>query len=366
MKKILVLLLSGVMIFSLSGCIAKQGVVENNNIEVITMLKPKGIRGFEQIIDNYEKNHNNVNIKVVEITDSTNEIYKVYTTTLNSKDSDIDIYLMDEIWIDEFAQSGYLEPLKLKIEEENYDANAIDFFTSDDVMYALPFVLDIGVLFYRKDRISETPKSWSDVINTSPQPIFEKKEDEDILCNCIELGEYLEDAYPYFTETGNEGGDSLKTRFKKGDINYYKGWSKDYAYFNDYAFDIGGNIGVMIPDIPVLGGYGLAISSFSEKKDTAQHFLEYISDSPNIRGILKKEGYIPVQKEFLSDKMFVDYNPCMKDIENTILKAVVRKSDARYIENSWNLQKQLYMAICEKKAPPELKTIYKQQNQKGR
>ena len=94
-----------------------------------------------------------------------------------------------------------------------------------------------------------------------------------------------------------------------------------------------------------------------------QHFLEYISDSPNIREILKKEGYIPVQKEFLSDKMFVDYNPCMKDIENTILKAVVRKSDARYIENSWNLQKQLYMAICEKKAPPELKTIYKQQNQ---
>ena len=343
---------------SLFGCAAKQETVENTNAEIITILKPKGIRGFEDIINKYEKNHKDVHIKVVDITDDTNEIYKIYTATLGSKDSDINIYLIDEIWTDEFAQCGYLEPLDLEINKEEYVPHAIEFFSSDGVMYALPFSMDLGVLFYRKDRIADTPADWGDVINGKPQPIFEKKEDENILCESIELGEHLKNAYPFFADVEGDGGSGLKIRFKKGETDYYRGWSKEYVYLNDYAFEIGGNVGVMIPDVPVLGGYGLALSSFSGKKEAAKEFLTYISDIYNIREIMKTEGYIPVQKKLLADKMFADYNPCMGEIENILSRAATRKSDVQYRKNAWDLQKQLYTAVSENREPPELKSIY--------
>ncbi|MBE5040561.1 extracellular solute-binding protein [Ructibacterium gallinarum] len=362
MKTILALLGMAIITFSLSGCISKQKVTENANVEVITMLKPKGMSGIEQIVDKYEKMHNNVIIKIVEITDDTNEVYKTYTATLDRKDSDIDIYLIDEIWTEEFAKSGYLEPLGLELSGEKYEPKAIEMFTSEDTVYALPFAFDIGILFYRKDRVDKAPIHWGDVINGNPQPIFTMKEDEDLLCESIELGRYLKAAYPYFVEQGKDGCDNLKNRFKKGDINYYRGWSKEYAYFDDYDFEIGGNVGVMIPDMPVLGGYGFAISGFSENKKTARDFLAYMSDNRNIREMMKIERYIPVQKEFLTDKMFVDYNPCMREIENTIKRAVIRNSNDQYIKKAWALQKEIYTAICENKEPPEFKEIYIKEN----
>ena len=90
-----------------------------------------------------------------------------------------------------------------------------------------------------------------------------------MLCTAIELGDDLERAYPYFAESSGENSGDLKTKFKNGEINYYCGRSRDYTYFNDYDFEIGGNVGVMIPENTVLGGYGSAVSSCSKNKQTA-------------------------------------------------------------------------------------------------
>ena len=73
---------------------------------------------------------------------------------------------------------------------------------------------------------------------------------------------------------------------------------------------------------------------------------------------MKRKGYIPVQKELLADEMFVDYNPCMKNINKTVSRAAVRKSDSRYVETAWNLQEELCESISENREPPNLKNIY--------
>lgn len=359
MKKIIVALMTMVIIFLVCGCESENQEVQDTRITTLTLMKPKGMKGFEDIADGFEKDHTNVQVHIIDITDNTNERYKVCKATLSGRDSDIDIIVMDDIWMDEFVRADYLEPLKIGINKEKYEPNAIGFFSVDDTMYALPFSLDVGAVFYRRDRVGKAPESWEDVFNgSSGQPIFEGTADEDLLCAAIELGDRLYEAYPYFSKNSDSGVGELRTMFKSGETDYYRGWSRDYAYFNDYDLEIGGNVGVMIPDTSVLGGRGLAVSSFSNNKDTAIKFLSYIYDSYNLREMMKREGYIPVQKELLADEMFADYNPCMNDINKTVSRAAVRKSDSRYVETAWNLQEELCESISENREPPNLKNIY--------
>ncbi len=358
-KKGIALLLAAAAALSLCSCKTAKEAAADTKITTLTMLKPKEMKGFSNIIESYEDTHANVQLKVIDVTDNTNEVYKIYMAALSGHDSDIDIMVTDGIWTEEFAKKEYIVPPDFEIDRQKYESAAVDFFESDGKMYALPFALDIGVIFYRKDRVEKAPLCIDDVLrDCGGQPVFEKKQDEDLLCTAIELGDDLERAYPYFAESSGENSGDLKTKFKNGEINYYCGRSRDYTYFNDYDFEIGGNVGVMIPENTVLGGYGIAVSGFSKNKQAAFDFLTYIYDTFNIRDMLKRECYIPVQKEYLSDEMFADYNPCMHKIEETIKNASVRISDAEYVKKAWELQDMLYDSISENKTPPALNDIY--------
>lgn len=355
-KKGIAMLIAAAVTLPLCGCDTAREAAADTSITTLTMLKPKGMKGFSEISDKYERTHANVQLKLIDVTDSTNEVYKIYEASLTGRDSDIDLLVIDEIWTQELVHSGYLEPLNF--ETDKYEPLSEKFFTSGGKMYALPFALDIGAVFYRKDRVQKAPQSMEDIFNEGVFPVFEKKQDEDLLCAAIELGKDLERAYPYFADSIGENSGDLRTKFKNGEINYYRGWSKDYAYFNDYDFEIGGNVGVMIPKTPVAGGYGIAVSSFSRNKQTAFEFLEYLSDPSDIREILKRAGYIPTQKEYLTDEMFADYNPCMYKIEETLGKAATRISDREYVKKAWELQEELYKSISENTAAPKLDDIY--------
>lgn len=342
----------------LCGCGQSGEKKEGTRITTLTMVKPKGMKGFAEAAESYERSHSGVQIQIIDIADSTNEMYKVYMASLSGRDSDIDIMLLDEIWVDEMESYGYLEPLGYEIDEREYDPLALDFFSVDGKMYAQPFAFDVGAVFYRKDRTAK-PKNWNDVFGGAAEsPVFEKSVDEDLLCTAIELGDDMERAKPYFGDSGENSGD-IKTKFKNGEINYCRGWSKDYTYFNDYDFDIGGNVGVMIPEHPVVGGYGLAVSSFSQHKETAFDFIFYLTNSYNIRELLKREGYIPVQREYLDDEMFADYNPCAAEIRETLSRAAVRQCGKTYVKDAWDLQQEIYDSICGNGKMPALEKIYK-------
>ena len=367
MKKLAVIVMCALVITSVCGCGVSRESDGEKSVTTLTVMKPKSMKGFDDIANRYEQSHGDVQIRIIDMPDITNEIYKIYMASLSGRDSDIDIMLISDIWTAEFAESGYIEPLTFFTDKDKYEPDAVDFFSYGGKMYAQPFALDIGALFYRKDRV-EKPNGYEDIIKNAGDgtPVFEKKKDEDLLCTAIELGENLKAAYPLFGECDTENSGDLKTKFKNGEINYYRGWSKDYTYFNDYDFEIGGNVGAVIPKTPVLGGYGLAVSSFSQNKEKAFSFISYFADSANVREVLKREGYIPVFKEFLDDEMFADYNPCMYKINDSIARSAVRNSDASYVKKAWELQENIYTAICENKEALRLEEIYKLKSMKGR
>lgn len=93
---------------------------------------------------------------------------------------DIDVVLVDVVWIGEFAANGWVTPMSEFYEDEDLadpDLNLDDFFpvllesfgTWDEVVYGLPFDNYSGLLFYNECMLEEAgfdgpPQTWTELL----------------------------------------------------------------------------------------------------------------------------------------------------------------------------------------------------------
>jgi multiple sugar transport system substrate-binding protein len=81
-----------------------------------------------------------------------------------------DVYTVDQPWLPEFAQKGYLVPLGNQLSEEDradFLPHTLDTVTYDDEIYGLPFMVHNTVLYYRTDLlkaagIDAPPTTWAE------------------------------------------------------------------------------------------------------------------------------------------------------------------------------------------------------------
>jgi multiple sugar transport system substrate-binding protein len=87
---------------------------------------------------------------------------------LAAGDRDIDVIGMDVIWTAEFAAAGWVLPWS---EEQAASAvqgriqAAVDSGSYRGRLWAIPFTSNAQLLWYRKDRVGEPPRTWSAVIS---------------------------------------------------------------------------------------------------------------------------------------------------------------------------------------------------------
>ena len=96
----------------------------------------------------------NPGIKVVQrvTPDAADQKHQLYVQWLNAGASDPDILQLDVIWTPEFAAAGWILPL------DQFQPDTAAFFPStiaanrwQDSLYALPWFVDVGMLYWRTD-----------------------------------------------------------------------------------------------------------------------------------------------------------------------------------------------------------------------
>ncbi|MGZ4959099.1 MAG: ABC transporter substrate-binding protein [Methylomonas sp.] len=86
---------------------------------------------------------------------------------LAAADSTIDIVGMDVIWTAEFAEAGWILPWPDQILPRIANGRLPPTTASvhyKDRLWAIPFTTNIQLLWYRKDRIGEAPRTWGKLI----------------------------------------------------------------------------------------------------------------------------------------------------------------------------------------------------------
>jgi multiple sugar transport system substrate-binding protein len=91
---------------------------------------------------------------------------------LGAKDDTLDLLGLDVVWTGEFANAGWIEPVPAAIRP----AVTKDVFNSvlntarfEKRLYAVPIWSNTQLLWYRKDRVKEAPKTWAQMVKMAEQ-----------------------------------------------------------------------------------------------------------------------------------------------------------------------------------------------------
>ncbi len=126
---------------------------------VINFYAGKDLSGANQeLVERFNAKQSGIKVVLHEMPPSTTEQHDKYVTVLAARDSSIDVMAVDIPWAPEFAAAGWLLPLSKRVSQ----SDLADLFAGPRLgttyrreLYAVPWFNNAGVLFYRKDLLSQ-------------------------------------------------------------------------------------------------------------------------------------------------------------------------------------------------------------------
>jgi multiple sugar transport system substrate-binding protein len=400
------------LVFIISGC--KDGVSEKKDDVTAIVFKHGKIAGDPQalfdIIAEFEQQNPDIKVKDEPLPASTDEQHQFYVINLEGKTTDFDVLGMDVIWVPEFARAGWLKDVSSALPEEQrikFFKGPMDAVTYKEKVYAIPWYIDAGVLYYRKDLLNKygfyPPETWDELVSisrtiTSKEKdlygfIWQGKQYEGLVCNVLE---YLWSNGGDVLKNGNviiEGPENIEaltfmkdlittynispelvlasieeqTRhiFGNGKALFMRNWPYAWNIFNKEGSPVRGKVGVSVlpffkghKTASTLGGWQLGINKFSKHPKAAEKFILYLTSPPVQKKLAITIGYKPTRKSLYKDEDLLREQPFIVGLYNVFLHAKPRPVSPYYMVMTQVMQPEFSAAISGKKTPEQaLKTI---------
>jgi trehalose/maltose transport system substrate-binding protein len=402
----LFLLLIGCLL--ITGC-SESGINPQNTGATIIVFKHGKITGdpalFEKLIDRFEKENPGIKVKDEILPSSTDEQHQFYVINLEGKSPDFDVLSMDVIWVSEFARAGWLKDLSHLLPEgeiNDFFPAAIEAVTYEGRVYAIPWYVDAGVLFYRKDLLMKygftPPETWQDLVKaaqfiTAREPgiygfIWQGKQYEGLICNALEYfrsdgGEILKNGKavidspenifalhfmrdlivkykvtPGFVTTAIE--EPTRHIFGSGKALFMRNWPYAWNTFEKEGSPVRGKTGVVpLPSFPggrsspTLGGWQLGLNRYSKHAEAAEKLIRFLTSPESQKSLSLTVGYKPSRKSFYLDKELIKEQPFIGDLYSIFMDARPRPVSSYYIMMSQVMQPEFSAAISGIKTPEE-------------
>ncbi|HWM63806.1 MAG TPA: extracellular solute-binding protein [Solirubrobacterales bacterium] len=309
---------------------------------------------------------------------------------LGADDSSIDIIGMDVIWTGEFANAGWVEewtgPLKRKATEEVFPG-VIETASFEGKLYAAPFNTNTQLLWYRKDLVKQPPRTWDEMIDQAEElgranagtiqiqanryegftvwanaliesagtQLLSGPETVDLAeaptTRALEvIGRFANSsAAPTGLSTSTE--DTSRLAFEAGDSAFMTNYTFAYGSAQAEAPEIGKEMGYARfprvdanrPSKPPLGGFNLAVSSFSENKDVAFDAAACLAGKESQLTATELDGLPPSRSDLYSTKVVTEAYPGFAQlVRKSIKDAGPRPSTAAYQDVSLAVQRSLH------------------------
>ncbi len=333
---------------------------------------------------------------------------------LHARKSTPDVFLMDVVWIAQFAASGWLEPLedfvaRSRLDLQTFFTNVVDLADRyQGQLIALPVYVDAGLLYYRTDLldragISRPPATWDELVEYSLNIQEEKRptrrqfngfvwqgaQYEGLVCTFLEFagsagggirfqdGEILVDTpenrraarlmadfiHHYgisplstYTEMREE---EVRTAFQLGNALFERNWPYAWALHQSQESAVKGRTGIApLPRFPggrsvsTLGGWHIGMSKYSRDKRLSWEFVEFVLSHAVQKKLALGPGWNPGLRDLYDDPEVLAKMPHLARLQEVFSNAVPRPTVPYYAQLSEILQRHLN-AILASKATPE-------------
>jgi multiple sugar transport system substrate-binding protein len=115
-------------------------------------------------LERFMDQHPGIRVERQATPDASDQRHQLYVQWLNAGVGDPDILQLDVIWTAEFAAAGWILSL------DRFDPDTVDFLPGPlaasryrSRLYALPWFVDVGLLYWRTDLLEEPPASFADL-----------------------------------------------------------------------------------------------------------------------------------------------------------------------------------------------------------
>ena len=342
---------------------------------------------------------------------TTNERKELLARSLRSQNSRIDVFSVDIIWVprftrwalplNEFMGNGQLSDILL--EEAMFTAYY------DSVLVSIPFYIDVGLMYYRRDIVRSWPNgdaieqrirksiTWDELkayrdrfAPGKPFYVFQGDQYEGVVCQFVELvGNYGERIYErnqleLNTPVSVQSLDMLVdmiykdnlippdvTAFRergsyeyalKHDIPFFRGWPGLDQQIEGYGPDSVKVRHLRVAPLPhiqgqqsvgTFGGWNLMVSRHTTKQDAALKFVKFAISRESQELLINRGHYYPVNREFYIRDKFKEQYPNLEYFRYLLSIGVHRPWLKNYTEISEVLSYYLNQALRRQLTPAE-------------
>jgi multiple sugar transport system substrate-binding protein len=401
MKRVLIACLLLLLLPAFSGC-KKEEDEGTTTIRFVTW-KPNLPAVWEELIGVFHEENPGIRVKREIGPHSSTAFHDLLTQKLKNRSRDVDVFLMDVIWPPEFAAAGWAEPLEEFLppsERGKFMEGSILANTYNGTLYGVPLFIDSGVLYYRRDLLDKygvkPPSTWHEMVDGAKMIVSGEakegaeiygfsgqfKQYEGLVCDVMEYilsnGGMIVD--PETNQSAVDGKPAVEAvRFirdriigkvaPRGVLNYQepesldlfvqgkavflRSWPYAWEVSNDpERSTIAGKVGIArLPHFPgsrsysTLGGWQVGISRFSENKEAAWRFVDFLSSARAQKMLSLGAGLAPTRKALYSDEEIIAANPHFSRMKEVFFTAYPRPRTPLYPAVSHVLQRYFSRAI---------------------
>ncbi|HYR58829.1 MAG TPA: ABC transporter substrate-binding protein [Chthoniobacteraceae bacterium] len=362
------------------------GVVQLN-----VLMEPDGSGVWHQLVREFHDQNPDITVNFIEGAAATNAREDAYVTSFFSGETIYDLVHADVVWVPKFAAAGWLDDLTDRWPRERWAQfipAAIEGGSYAGRICRVPTQLDVGMLYYRRDLVGETPPRTFDALvqlarkHQRPDElwgfVWQGKQYEGLACVFVEAlagfgGTWIDAktgavgldqpaaiaALDFLTRCVREtkisppgvttySEEETRQIFGAGRAVFMRNWPYAFPLMQREGSPVRGKIG--IAPMPAnaggksgaaLGGWGLCVAKTSAHKEACWRFIEFISALPQARRIHGATGLQPALKEFYERNS----DPAQRAAYAVMQHAVARPPLPQYAQASDILQRYVSAAL---------------------
>ncbi|MBV9380693.1 MAG: ABC transporter substrate-binding protein [Streptosporangiaceae bacterium] len=381
------------------------GVATSGGRTTITFASAKFFaqESIGQIVDEYNNSQRLVSVQFQELPtpSQSTEVHQQLVQSLSRRDGSIDVFTGDIIWISEFAGAGWSAPLDSYFGpsvKAQYFPGVIDACTYAGAMHALPWFIDAGMLYYRKDLLAAAgvavPASWSELVAGAQKLLgagkvsdgynWQAKQAEVLVCDLVEFigsnggsilapdGKTVTIAEPNAVQAVQLMVDTFskdkitpksvlswdevpsELPFLGGKAAFLRNWSFVWNDAqNKSSSAVAGKVGVAkLPAFPggkstaCLGGYQFGMNASSTKKSAAIDFLTWMSSPATQLKWATQLGLAPSRPSVYKQPELAKVNPFMVSLQDIFTGGTPRPKTPKYSQISLAIQAGVSAALA--------------------
>ena len=115
-------------------------------------------------LERFARAHPSIDVELRPTPDAADHRHQLYVQWLNARASDPDVLQLDVVWTPEFAAAGWIAGLdRFNPPVDRFFPAAVGAHRWNGALYALPWFVDVGMLYWRTDLMPGPPRDLGDL-----------------------------------------------------------------------------------------------------------------------------------------------------------------------------------------------------------